>query len=80
MKILMIRHQKPDMEWERRYSSEEYDRACRLYDEADVLPVESPQEMGDYTRIYVSTLKRAMQTAEKWCREHKVRYIRKNGR
>lgn len=64
MKILMIRHQKPDMEWERRYSSEEYDRACRLYDEADVLPVESPQEMGDYTRIYVSTLKRAMQTAE----------------
>ena len=63
MKILLIRHQKTDMEWERRYSSEEYDRACTCYDEADIIPIEHPQETGDYTRIYVSTLKRTMQTA-----------------
>ena len=63
MKILLIRHQKPVMEWKSRYSSEEYNRACSLYDEADILPIEHPQEMGDYTRIYVSSLKRSIQTA-----------------
>ena len=52
------------MEWKRRYTSEGYNNACRLYDEADILPIEHPQEMGDYSRIYVSTLKRAAQTAE----------------
>ena len=64
MKILLIRHQKVDMDWEHRCSSEEYDRACERYDGADILPVAYPQETGDYTRIYVSTLKRTMQTAE----------------
>ena len=44
MKILLIRHQKTVMVWKPRYSSEEYDRACTLYDDADILPIEHPQE------------------------------------
>ena len=64
MKILLIRHAKVAFDWKQSYTSEEYDIACRLYDEADIIPVDSHQETGDYERIYVSSLKRALQTAE----------------
>ena len=64
MKILLIRHAKVAFDWKRSYTSEEYDTACRRYDEADIIPVDSPQETGDYERIYVSSLKRAALTAE----------------
>ena len=64
MKILLIRHGEVAMKWEKRYTSEEYNEACGLYDMADILPVQQPQDTGDYERIYVSTLKRAVQTRE----------------
>ena len=64
MKILLIRHAKVAYEWKRSYTAEEYDTACRQYDEADIIPVENPQETGDYERIYVSSMKRAIRTAE----------------
>ena len=64
MKILLIRHGKVAMEWKKTYTSEEYDKARSLYDEADIDPIDHPQETGDYKRIYVSSLKRAVQTAE----------------
>lgn len=64
MKLLLIRHGKVDMEWKKSYTSAEYDKACRDYDDADIVPVGKPQETGDYERIYVSTKKRAVQTAE----------------
>ncbi len=64
MKILMIRHGKVDFQWERKYTPEEYDRACRSYDEADILPVDHVQETGDYERIYVSSKKRSILTAQ----------------
>ena len=64
MKVLLIRHGKVDMEWEKTYTSEEYDNACSMYDEADIVPIEHPQQTGDYKRIYISSLKRAVRTAE----------------
>ena len=64
MKVLLIRHGKVDMEWEKTYTSEEYDNACSMYDEADIVPIDHPQETGDYKKIYVSSLKRAIRTAE----------------
>lgn len=63
MKILLIRHGEVSMQWEQRYTPEEFNKACRLYDEADIRPVDHPQETGDYERIYVSSLKRSIQTA-----------------
>ena len=63
MKILLIRHGKVAMEWKKAYTPGEYDDAIRLYDEADIVPVEHPQGMGDYEKIYVSTMKRSIQTA-----------------
>lgn len=65
MKILLIRHAKVSMKWEQRYTPEEYDKACSLYDKADILPVENLLETGDYERIYVSELKRSVETAKK---------------
>lgn len=64
MKVLLIRHGKVAMEWKKTYTSEEYDKARSMYDEAGIVPIEHPQETGDYTRIYSSSLKRAILTAE----------------
>ncbi len=63
MKLLLIRHGKVDMEWKKSYTSAEYDKACRQYDEADIVPIGQPQDTGDYMRIYTSSQKRAVQTA-----------------
>lgn len=64
MKLLLIRHGKVDMKWKRYCSSVEYDEACRQYDEADIIPIDTPLETGDYERIYTSSQKRAIRTAE----------------
>ena len=66
MKILLIRHGEVAMKWEKRYTSEEYNEACERYDMADIdiLPDLKPQDTGDYERIYVSTLKRSVQTRQ----------------
>ena len=64
MKILLIRHGEVAMKWEKRYTAEEYNEACERYDMADIEPAVRPEDMGDYRRIYVSTLKRSVQTRE----------------
>ena len=64
MKILLIRHGRVAMEWKKSYTPEAYDEACRQYDESDIVPVEHPQDTGDYDRIYVSGLRRSIRTAE----------------
>ena len=63
MKILLIRHGKVAMEWKKKYTPGEYDDALRQYDAADIVPVEQPQEPGDYKKVYVSSQRRAAQTA-----------------
>ncbi len=64
MKILLIRHGRVSMEWKKSCTPAEYDEACRLYDESDIIPLDTPQDMGDYEKIYVSSQKRAIQTAQ----------------
>ncbi len=63
MKILLIRHGEVSMNWKQHYTPEEYDKACRQYDLADIFPIRHSQETGDYERIYVSSLKRSYETA-----------------
>ena len=62
MKILLIRHGEVAMTWKQRCTPEEYNKAVKAYEEADIVPIDRPQDTGDYERIYVSTEKRAIQT------------------
>ncbi len=63
MKVVIIRHAEVIFRWEKRYTSDGFDRACSEYDAAPVrsaaykLPEVSPQT------IYISTLRRSLDTA-----------------
>lgn len=37
MKIIMIRHGKVDMTWQKRYSTQTYDQDARVYDERSIV-------------------------------------------
>ena len=64
MKIIIIRHGKVNYSWNKRYTSEEFDQACREYDAA---PIKDEQyEIPDikYQRVIISGLSRTRDTAE----------------
>lgn len=63
MKIIAIRHAKVNMEWEKEYTSAEFDKACAEYDQCDILPGGETKVYSDDRPIYVSTLKRTKETA-----------------
>lgn len=64
MKVILIRHGKVNMRWQKRYTSEAYDQACRRYDLSSILPVHGQRKDICQETIYVSTLPRSRQTAE----------------
>ncbi len=64
MKIILIRHGKVNMCWLKRYTSKEYDKACRAYDLAPIVPIDNQLIQANAEDIYVSTLSRSRQTAE----------------
>lgn len=64
MKVILIRHGKVNMRWQKCYTSEAYDEACRIYDVAPILPVDCQRKDHCPETIYVSTLPRSRQTAE----------------
>lgn len=64
MSIIVIRHGKVDMRWPRWCSAEEFDNACRQYEEADILPIPVGQKETVMGKIYVSTQARSLKTAK----------------
>ena len=62
MKITLIRHQKVDFTWPSWCSSSEFDRACKEYDIAEIIPTSE----CDFNRqaVYVSGMKRSLDTAK----------------
>lgn len=64
MKIVIIRHAKVNMEWEKRYDSKLYDLACKKYDTSDIVPISEimPNE-NSIDVIYISELSRSYETA-----------------
>lgn len=78
MSVIVIRHGKVDMRWPCWCNAEEFDDACRRYEEADILPIPA-EEKGAVIKkkeivaekkgaaigkIYVSTQSRSLKTAK----------------
>ena len=60
MKVIIIRHSKVKYMWERWYTSDEFDKACKEYDISFVERTE--QNLSDFNckNIYTSTLLRSV--------------------
>ncbi len=64
MKVIIIRHGTVDFEWERTYSSGEFDRACDRYDKAPIIRMSYDIPFINAQQIYVSALPRTQDTAK----------------
>lgn len=64
MRIVMIRHAKVDMRWEKSYDSRSFDRACLEYDKKHIV-FEGKEniQIGNREKIYISDLSRTYETA-----------------
>lgn len=65
MKITVIRHGKVDMKWKKWYTAEQFNMDCSNYDLAPLCPFDNETKDNTQDDIYVSTLKRSRETAEK---------------
>lgn len=65
MKIYIIRHAKVDMTWPEKCNSKEFDDACKKYDQANILDVDSTPLEIKCKKIYVSRLFRSKETAKR---------------
>lgn len=63
MKIIMIRHAKVDMAWDKSYDSEGWDAANKTYDESPIKEVKEHLKSEGF-RVYISTLPRTRATAK----------------
>ena len=60
----MIRHEKADMAWDKKYNSAAYDLACDKYDECPiVLSSKEYSKIDDTKTVYISELSRTYETA-----------------
>ena len=62
MKVYLMRHFKVDFNWKKKYNSEEFDLACKMYDSN---PIVSSRETLDFEvdKVYISGLSRTSETA-----------------
>lgn len=62
LKVIIIRHGKVDFQWQKRYTSTEFDKACAEYDAA---PLEERLDASFFRcrNIFISTLPRTKETA-----------------
>lgn len=65
MKITLIRHGKVNMRWKKWCTSRQFDLDCSNYDIAPLCPIDEKIENDIPDDIYVSSLKRSWETAEK---------------
>ena len=63
LKVIIIRHGTVAYDWERTYSSIEFDRACIQYDKAPVMQMSYDIPFLNAYQIYISTLPRSRDTA-----------------
>ncbi len=64
MKIIIIRHGKVIYNWNKWYTSEEYDQACEEYGEAPIVAERYKVPDIEYQNIIISGLSRTRKTAE----------------
>lgn len=68
MKVVLLRHGEVDMQWNKKYSSAEFDRACRNYDTSPIKEISKEFKLKNKyneAKIYISTLPRTKETAVK---------------
>lgn len=65
MKIVVIRHAKVNMKWERRYNSVGFDEACKKYDNSPIDTIDKKYNVEGNSIIYISGLSRTRETALK---------------
>lgn len=66
LEIIIIRHEKVDMIWDKTYSSITYDKACDKYDNSPIISdMQSNYEVDIQKKIYISELIRTYETAIK---------------
>ena len=62
MKIIMIRHAKVDMEWEKSYDSDGWNQANVAYNESPIKEIKEHLKNDDF-KVYISSLPRTRATA-----------------
>ncbi|MBD5476758.1 MAG: histidine phosphatase family protein [Lachnospiraceae bacterium] len=64
MRIIVVRHEKVDMTWDRKYNSVAYDLACEHYDRCPIaFPDKKYAKITGAKKVYVSGLSRTYETA-----------------
>lgn len=63
MRAVIIRHGKVNFEWGKWSTSEQFNKDCKMYDEASVFSSLSNISQLYYPDIYISTLQRSRETA-----------------
>jgi len=59
LSITAIRHGKVNMRWPHRCNAEEFDRVCRQYDKADIMPIHTEKKENVTGKVYISTQSRS---------------------
>lgn len=65
MKVVLIRHAKVNFKWKSWYTSEQFDKACKEYDQALITDSGYSAPEGVYSSYYISALPRTRETAQR---------------
>lgn len=64
MRITLIRHEKVDMVWDKKYDSETFDRACEQYNRRPIIFSDKQYDkITEAQKVYISGLSRTYETA-----------------
>jgi len=64
VRAIIIRHGKVDFQWSKWSTSEQFNKDCKMYDEAPILSQLSDVPQINYQNIYTSSLQRSRETAK----------------
>ena len=64
MRAIVMRHGKVDFQWKKWSTSEQFNKDCKMYDEAPIFSLSSDVPQINYQDIYISTLQRSRDTAK----------------
>ena len=63
MRVIVMRHGKVDFQWKKWSTSEQFNKDCKMYDEAPIFSLSSDVPQINYQDIYISNLHRSRETA-----------------
>lgn len=66
MKIILVRHGKVDMNWEKKYTAKEFDAAWAEYETRPIFPIEEHYEIPEGAMVFTTPLQRTQDTARQF--------------